>query len=33
MMTDMNKTWMGQTLNVVGSTDSTLIGRIWTCRR
>ena len=26
-MTDMNKTWMGQTLNVVGSTDSTLIGR------
>ncbi|RJU95755.1 MAG: hypothetical protein DWC00_04675 [Candidatus Poseidoniales archaeon] len=26
-MTDMNKTWMGQTLNVVRSTDSTLIGR------
>ena len=26
-MTDMNKTWMGQTLNVVTSTDATLIGR------
>ena len=26
-MTDMNKTWLGQTLNVVTSTDTTLIGR------
>ena len=26
-MTDMNTTWIGQCLTVVGSTDSTLIGR------